>query len=335
MPGDAFNLSTLDTSYAGESDNGMYVIKHTGELDTVKKGCIMVKDDIKKKYTIPFLDITNIIQDRQAAPTSQGSIAITGKVIEPRDYMIFLKFNPRDLEANWQAVNLQKDLIDRGLPATTNAYVIMFTLARNIEYNERAIWRSRIEYHPQHGAVTPASKGAPATDAQYDKYDGLIYKILNDSTTVQVAGAQVLTANNIQAQFDAVYAAIPQPLLYKYGKDGIIFHVSYATQQLWEAAQQSLTFKSTDTTEKGINKYKGYDVVPLYGMSDNTIIAAISEPTPQAAFWLGLNSATDESNVKMGMVNATDETWFLKILMKADTQCGWGTEIVISTTITA
>lgn len=331
MP-DAFNI--VDTSYAGETDNGMYVIQHTGELDTVRKGCIMVKDDIKKQYTIPFLDVTNIIQDRAAMPISQGTISITGKVIAPRDYMIYLTFNPRDLEANWQAVNLQKDLIDRSLPPTTNAYVIMFTLARQIEYNERAIWRSRIQYHPQHGNVDPTTKGAPAGDAIYNKYDGLIKVILADSSTVQVAGAQVLTANNIEAQFDNVYAAIPQPLLYKYGKDGIIFHVSYATQQLWEQAQQSLTFKSTDMTEKGINKYKGYEVVPLYGMSDNTIIAAISEPTPQAPFWLGLNSATDDSNVKMGLLRPEGELWYLKVLMKAATQCGWGTEIVISTTIT-
>jgi len=332
MAAEAFVIQ--DTSYAGESDNGMYVIQHTLELDTVKKDCIMVKDDIKKQYTIPFIDVTNIIQDRYAMPQSQGAITVSGKTIVPKDYMVMMNFNPRDFEANWQAVNLQTELIDRGLPPTTNAYVIMMTLKRLIEYNEQAIWRSRISFHALHGNVNPTTKGQAATDAQFNKFDGLIYKILNDSSSIQVAGAQVLTEANIKGAFDSVKAAIPDALLYKYGKEGVRFHCNYGTQKIWEQAQQSLAFKSVDMTENGINKYSGYDVVPLAGMPPNTIIATISRPDTTGHFWLGLNSATDESNVKVGLLRPEGELWFLKILMKADTQTGWGTEIIIYTTIT-
>jgi len=332
MPAEAMNI--VDTTYAGETDLSMYLVQHTLELDTVKKDCLMVKDDIRKQFTIPFLDITNIIQDRAAQPQSQGSISITGKQLAPRDYMIYFRFNPRDLEANWQAVNLQTDLIDRGLPATTNSWIILFTLAREVEYNEQAIWRSRIEFHPAHGNVNPTSKGQAAGDSIFNKYDGLITKILNDATTIQVSGAQVLTINNMQSQMDAVYAAVPPALLYKYGIDGLRFHFSYNSQKIWEEVQQSMTFKSTDLTERGINRYRGYECVALAGMPDNTIICTVSEPGPKSHFWLGLNSATDETNVKMNLVTNDGELWFLKILMKADTQVGWGTEIVISTTLT-
>lgn len=327
-------LQVLDATYAGETDLNLYVTQRTLQMDTVKEGCLMIKDDIKKQYTIPFLDITNIIQDRAAQPISQGNWIITGKQIVPRDYMIYTEFNPRDLEVNWQAIKLNKELIDRQLPETTNSWVIMYTLQRNIEFNEQAIWRSRIAFHPLHGNVNPTTKGQLATDSIFNKFDGLIVKILNDATTIQVAGAQVLTVNNIISQLYNSYNSVPQALLHKYGIDGLRGHISYNTMKIYEEAQSELTFKSTDTTEKGIRRSKGYDLAVLAGMPDNTIIWTVSEPTPEGHFWLGLNSATDETNVKMMPVNNAGENWFLKILMKADTQIGWGTEIVISTTIT-
>lgn len=327
-------LVVTDNTYAGESDLSMYVTQQTFMLDTVKEGCLMIKDDIKKQFTIPFLDVTNIIQDRSAQPQSQGTITITGKVLQPRDYMVKVDFNPNDMTVNWQAINLNKNLIDRTLPETTNSYVLMFILKREVEYNEFAIWRSRIQFHPQHGAVDPTSKGMLATDAQYNKFDGLIYKILNDSTAVQVAGAQVLTVNNIVPQLYASYSAIPNQLINKYGKDGLRCHVSINTNKLYEEAQASLTFKSTDLTQMGIRRYKNYEVVVLAGMPDNTIIWTISAPTTESHFWLGQNSATDDTNVKMAPKTADGDLWFIKILMKADTQTGWGVQIVISTTIT-
>jgi len=328
-------LQVIDSTYAGETDLSMYVTQATLQLDTVKNGCLMVQDDIKKQFTIPFMDITNIIQDRAAQPQSQGSIIITGKQLVPRDYMIKIDFNPNDLTVNWQALNLNKDLIDRALPETTNSYVIMYTLKREVEYNEQAIWRSRIAFHPAHGNVSPASKGQAAGDSIFNKFDGLITKILSDATTIQVAGALTLTVNNIIGQFYNVLNAIPLPLLGKYGMDGVRFHISLNTQKIFEEAQSQLSFKSIDLTEKGVRRYKGYEVCVLAGMPDNTIIATVSEPSPAGHFWLGLNSATDETNVKMGLKTNDGDLWFLKILMKADTQTGWGTEIVISTTITA
>lgn len=327
-------LQVQDTTYAGESDLSYYVTQATLQMDTMKNGCLMVKDDIKKQFTIPFMDITNIIQDRSAQMQSQGNIIIAGKQVIPRDYAIKIDFNPNDLTVNWQALNLQKDLIDRALPETTNNYVIMYTLKRNVEYNEQAIWRGRIQFHPAHGAVDPTTKGQVAGDAIFNKFDGLIYKILNDNTTIQVAGAQVLTVNNVISQFYNVYNAVPIALLNKYGIDGLRFHISKNTQKIYEEAQSQLAFKSINLTDKGIKQYKGYEVVPLAGMPDNVIICTISEPSPEGHFWLGLNSSTDQTNVKVGLKTNDGDLWFIKILMKADTQTGWGTEIVYSGTIT-
>ena len=326
-------LVITDTTYAGEAA-GRFITQHTLELDTYKNNCLMIQDGIKKQFTIPRLDVSNIVQDRMATPTSQGTISVDGKQLVPKDYMVYVEFNPRDFETHWQAVDLQKDLIDRSLPPTANAFTVMMVLKRLIEFNEQAIWRSRIQFHPGPSQVTPASKGQASTDAQFCYFDGLIKKILDDSTTIKIAGS-TLTVNNIQAQMDAAYAAVPKPLLFKYGTMGLKFHVSYATFQLWESAQMSLTFKSVDTTQTGIRKYKGYDVVALAGMPDNTIIVTISAPDLDSHLWLGLNSTDDDSNMKMMQVQNNSELWFIKMLMKADTQIGWGLEIVISTTITA
>jgi len=324
--------SIQDTTYSG-THTQQFITLATLELDTVNKNCVYVEDGIKKQKTIMRLDVTGIIQRRQPTPTSQGTVTVDGKVINPQDMMVYYEFNPRDYEVHWLAEDLNALLLDRQLPPTAASYMIMQTFKRLNEQHEQMIWQGRQMYDPLGSAIDPTTKGQSAAAAAWFYFDGLIYKMLNDSSVVQVSGV-ALTVSNIKTQLDACYAAVPKQLLFKYGKNGLKFHCSYYSKQLYEEYQIEQPFKNTDTTEKGIDRYKGYDVIPLAGVPDNTIIVTISRPGMDSRLWLGLNSTEDESQLKVSPLQANSEMWFVKGLMKMDTQTGWGQEIVISTTIT-
>jgi hypothetical protein len=342
-------LVIVDTTYAGEAA-ALFITKPVIEMDTVQKGCAHVQDGIKKHYTIPRIDVSGFIQKRAPTPISQGKISVDGTVLIPLDLMLYIEFNPRDYEAHWMAYQLDPKLLDRELPATAEEFTMLQTMKRLNEFFENATWRSRLVFDPSNPAtVTPASKGQASTDNAYFYFDGLITKLLNAAAnssngkvTVQVGSPLVLVSGtasggqeNVTAAFSRTYALVPQALLFKYGSKGLKFHVSYLTQQVYEKDLQLSTFKNQDTTEKGINRYNGYDIVPLAGMPDNTIVACISAPGIESNLWIGCNSDQDETGLMLSRLQANSELYFIKGLFKMDTQIGFPDFCVLYTNITA
>lgn len=330
-----------DTTYAGEAA-AYFMTRPVIGMDTVQKGCAHVQDGIKKKYTIPRIEVANIIQKRQATPTSSGSITVDGKVLEPQDLMLYMEFNPRDYEQHWFAVQLEPKLLDRDLPPTAEEFTLLQTMKRLNEFFEKATWRSRKAFDPEGDALDPTSVGQPAGDAIYFYFDGLITKLLSDSETVDVPNAKTLVAGtagvgeeNILDAMNRAYKLVPEAILYKYGAMGMKFHMNYKSQQVYEEALTTSTFKNNDTTEKGINRYKGYDVVPLAGMPDNTIVIAVSRPDVDSNLWVGVNSTSDENSLQLARLQANSELFFIKGLFKIDTQIGFPDFVVLYTTLTA
>lgn len=334
MPGEALVIN--DTTYAGEVASYM-ITRAVVEADTINKGCIMVEDGIKKTKTIPRLEVTNIFQKRAATPISQGAVTVDAAVLAPADLMLYFEFNPRDFEAHWYAAQMNTKLLDAQLPPTIENFMMMQTMKRVGEFFENAIWRSRTQYDPEGSNVDPTTKGALATDASYIYFDGLIKKALANASTIQVGSPVALTggaAGNITAKFQAAYALVPPALLFKYGTGGLKYLVSYADQQKYEnTLQLNTTFKNQDTTEKGINKYNGYEVVPLAGIPENTFFVAIAKPDQDSNLWLGLNSVQD-NDLQMQKLQPNSELYFLKGLFKADTQIGFADQLVMYSTIT-
>lgn len=335
-------LIIQDQTYAGEAAS-YFITRPVIEMDTTKKGCIHVEDGIKKQKTIPRIEVANFIQRRAATPTNQGTVTVDGRVLVPQDLMLYLEFNPRDYEAHWFAVQLEPKLLDRQLPPTAEEFTMLQTMKRLNEFFEKATWRSRLIFDPlSANYATPASKGQPASDASYFYFDGLMAKLLGSNETIQISSPATLVSGtagageeNIGLAFGRVYAKVPQAILFKYGSKGLKFHVSYATQQIFEEFLTTQLYKNNDTTEKGINRYKGYDVVPLAGMPDNTIVACVTSPDLESNLWLGVNSTSDENGLQLARLQNNSELYFIKGLFKMDTQVGFPDFVVLYTTITA
>lgn len=327
-------LSILDTSWSGPAASYMYTRAVVG-ADTIDKGAIYVIDGIRKSKTIPRIEVSNFIQKRAATPITQGTVTVDGAVLTPRDMMLYYEFNPRDYEQHFYAEMLSDKLIDRPLPLTAENFMVMQTMKRLNEFFENAIWRSRIVFDPTGTATTPASKGQAAGDSAYYYFDGLLTKALNTAGTISVGSPVALTQANVRTQFQAALNLVPNALLFRYGAGGLKFLVGYKTQKLYEQALREDSFKNQDTTQKGINMYSGYDVVPCAGIPDDTFFLCIAKPDTDSNLWLGMNSQADDDSLKLQQLQANSELWFVKGLFKMDTQIGFTDQLVIYTTITA
>lgn len=304
------SLVINDVSHSGTVASQFIVPAITG-ADTVQGGHVYVKDNIKKKFTIPRYELGNIIQDRVPTPTSSvGTQTVDGKVLDPQDYMIYFEFNPRDFEDHWYSEQLRQELIDRRLPVTVENVVLQETLKTHIAYFDRAIWQGSIS-----GGTAP-----------YNKFDGIITKAIADATVLDVGTPTTLTNSNINTEFQKGHALIPNSLKF----DPMLkYFVSYKTADLWREFQQNQANKGVDVTSAGIMQINGKRIVPIAGFPDDKYIIAKGSADMSSNLWVGINSNSDETNIRMDFVAKNSELMFVKVLMKADTQIGFGKELVL------
>ena len=325
------SLVINDTTYAGNVAP-YFVLPAIFGLDSVNKKVLFLKDGIKKQHTIPVLNFSNPWQPRVASPTiGGGDIVITGNVIVPNDQLCFLPFNPRDLEVHWEAVNLSDTLLARQLPQTVESYITQLVVGRAFEQVENQIWMGSKQY-----ANNP---NVPSTDPRYQIQftDGFMKKFLNDSSIYQAASPVTLTSSNIISAMQGLYAAAAtnnKALIANVNRlKRMKYLVSINTAVMFEEAQATQPFKNIDFTNEGKNTYKGYEVVGLAGMPDNTIVFTEAVSGVDGNLWLGVNSFSDENILLQRIANA-DERFFVKLLWKNDVNYGFSNKIFLYTTLT-
>ena len=330
------SLIINDTTYSGTFASYFWLPATFG-MDTVRKGGVYVKDGIKKKHTIGRIDFSNPLQSRQATPTSSGSFTIDGRVLEPQDLMLYTEFNPRDFETHWLAEQLSPTLLARELPVTAENYMIQIGLNRMFEQIETGIWMGSTTY-----TATPGSSG----NGQICFFDGFLKKMVSDVAVQKVASPLPLSAaassGSVYNIVDALNALLnltainKKALLARPNRyERLKFFVSINTEQIYQTfITTSLVYKGVNTTDRGINTFKGYEIVPLAGFPDDTILFAEGLPDTDSNLYVGMNS-TEDNQLQLMRLQNNSELFFLKGLMKYDVQYGFSQELFLFTTLVA
>lgn len=330
------SLVINDTQYAGTFASYFW-LPATFDMDTIQKGIVYVQDGIKKQHTIGRVDFANPLQPRQATPTTSGTFTVDGRSLIPNDLMVYTEFNPRDYEAHWLAEQLSPTLLARELPVTAENYMMQIGLARAFEQIEGGLWM---------GSTTYTAQAGTAGNGQWKFFDGFLKKMVNDSAVQKVSSPLPLTSAasdgstvyNIADAFNALLtlvATTKKALLSRAKRyERMKFLVSINTEQIWQTFITTVqTFKGVNTTDRGINKFKGYDIVPIAGMPDNTIVFTESLADTSSNLYVGMNSAED-NNLQLMRLQNNSELFFLKGLMKFDVQYGFSEQVFLFTTLT-
>lgn len=326
-------LVISDTSYAGTFASYFWIPATYG-MDSIRKGAVYVQDGIKKQTTIGRVDFTNPLQPRKATPVQGASqFNVDARVLAPKDMMCYAEFNPRDYEAHWLSEQLSPTLLARELPVTAENYMMQIALNRAFEQIELGIWQGYSGYQ----AVTDPTD--PRYQIQY--FDGFIWKFLNDPQVVLAASPGVLISGptaggnvNIgDAFFNALKgtkkALLSNPARYNRLK----YLVSIEDEQIYQDYLTIQAFKNNNTTDRGLNLYKGYEVVPIAGLPKNTFVFCEVTGGPDSNLHVGMNSMEDNALELMRLQN-NSELFFLKGLMKYDVQYAFSPQTYVYTTLT-
>lgn len=328
------SLIINDTQYAGTFASYFWLPATFG-MDTIQKGALYVKDGIKKKHTIGRVDFSKPLQPRKATPTSSGEFTIDGRSLEPQDHMLYTEFNPRDFEEHWLAEQLSPTLLARELPVTAENYMMQMALNRTFEVIETETWMGSTTYN-----ATPGDDG----NGQLMFMDGFFKKFVNDSGVRFAASPATLVAGTAGGGQENIADALNKLItLATTEKKALMtrasryqrmkFFVSVNTEQIYHTfLTTSLTFKGVNTTDRGINTFKGFEIVPLAGFPDNSILFCEGLPDTSSNLYLGMNS-TEDNALQMMRLQNNSELFFLKGLMKFDVQYGFSDQIFLYTTL--
>lgn len=300
------------------------------EMDSFNKGILFFKDGIKKQHTIDNLNFNFPLQTRVANPVDNGGdITIDGRVLIPLDEMVYQRFNPRSLEGNFSVEEMTETLLARQLTPNLENYIGTLITGRTMEQNENGIWMGSLAY---------AALEAPDPRSQIKYFDGFIKLFLGDPGVYQVPSPVTLTAGNIQSVLYSLYTAVAQnnkALVAgadRYKKMKYI--VSINTRLLYEENQVAQTFKNIDMTRILESTYKGYEVVSVAGMPDNTVVFTNASASTDGNLWLGMNSILDEAFL-LARYRPDSEEFFFKMNMKVAVQYAFSNKVFLYTTLTS
>ena len=289
---------------------------------TVDGGHVHIENNIFKQRSIPRATSDNLIQDRAATPTSQGSIVYDERVLAPEDIMVYVEFNPNDFRDVWEPFQPQGDFVFSRLSPEVQRAVVELALegVGGVDpYMGSAIWQGDI------------AGGAPP----FDKFDGFLKKAADDADVIDEVLAGPVDDGNIVANIELVYNAAPVAVRTR--ESFKIFLSEGNKEHYWNALMSKASSDANpfhDVAQSGPLTYKGKRVVSLVGLTDDNIVATHSSPGRDSNLYLGLAGpgANNEEVVKIERLQANSELWFIKVLWGADTQIKWGQELVLGST---
>lgn len=332
------SVTFAQNSYAGEVLEDLLTYTAQGN-DTYKEGLIHIKPGIQHKYTLPSISLGDIIQDNKPTPVSpsdsKGEYTFRERYLEPRDFMIYLEFNPRDFEKYWRFAQPDGNLVFRELDPKVQATMLRLLMEKKNEYIGDSIWQSvKGGTAGITGTLTKPTGGVDLGTASYKYFDGAIYRILSNLKE-NIAGETAVLAGNTELttgeQVESAMYTMWQKTPYQIRKSNLVYIMSW---ELWDMYDQYVTskqYKYTDNTQ--VNKYmfKGKRIVPIVGVPECTIVLGNFTTGMDSNLWMGVDYANDTEVLKIDRLQANSELYFFQMRMKMDVNIVRPAEIVVWT----
>lgn len=339
--------------YTGEVLEDLLTYTAQGN-DTYKEGLIHIKSGIQYRYTIPSIKLGSIIQDNVPTPTSThgagagtadglNQYTFTERYLEPKDFMVYLEFNPRDYEKYYKFAQPEGNLVFRELDPKVQSKMLRLLMDRKNEWIGESIWASVDTTGGKTNAtVAPsgcAALGAnnPAGPMKY--FDGAIKRMLDKTAAdykaalkdeaVILAGETVMTTGEqVEKALDTMWKACPAHIR---KSNGLAFVMGWELWDLYDTYLTSKTFKYKDNTEVNQYRFKGKRIIPIVGIPDQTIVLGHFTTDESSNLWMGVDYANDTEVLKVDRLQANSELYFFQMRMKMDVNIVRPAEIVLYT----
>ena len=298
-----------NTNYNGEVLERILTVATTGN-ELVDKGLIMVIPGVEKKISVPRLKAGKMLQKRKEDPQksdAQGDFSYSEKTLEPHDFMAFTVFNPRAFEQIWRKWQPKGNLVFAELPPEAQNE-LLDALSKQVQFELGNLYVN--------GEYVDGG-----TDEQL--MNGVLTQAAKDKDVI------VVNPEGPTTMIDRLYAvrnAIPKALR---NNPNLRFLMSVDDFDQYDKELTEREHKNSNESEVNSKRFKGITIETVAAWPDSLIMATLCSPDADGNFFAAVNLQDDESVIQIDKVSAMSELYFFKLLMKADTNVGFGEEIVV------
>ncbi len=309
-----FALPTITTTYAGEAASG-YIAAALLSARTLDNKLVTIMPNVKFKSVIQKLDVAGIVQDASCDFVTSGSVAISERILEPKELQVNLQLCKQEFVDSWEALQLGFSAFDE-IPKNFNDFLVSYVGGKVAEATEQSIWQGT----NVNGQFTGFQSALSASIAA-----GGAGAVIAAGGATPISGS--VTAANVLNKLDSVVNSIPNTV---YGKEDLLF---YVPTNVAKAYQQALAGgaigangwnNSMNVGEKPFN-FNGVEIVLCPGMSDSKIVAA-----QKSNLFFGTGLLSDYNEVRVLDMANIDGSQNYRVIMRytAGTQFGIGSDIV-------
>ena len=307
-----FTQPSITTTYAGEFA-GKYIAAALLSAKTLDNGYITIMPNVKFKSVIQRLAVDSIVNDASCDFVTSGTVALTERILEPKELQVNLELCKQEFVDSWQALQLGFSAFDT-IPATFTDFLVSYVGGKVAEATEVSIWQ-----------------GNSATNGQFQGiYNELSSSVVaggvNAPVTSSVSGS--ITSANVLTALNAIVDAIPATV---YGKEDIYI---YLPTNVAKAYQQALAGGSAGANgwnnqmnvgEKPMN-FNGVELAFCPGLPASAMVAA-----QKSNLFFGTGLMSDYNQVKVLDMDDLDGSQNFRVIMRytADTVFGIGNDIAI------
>ena len=304
----------ITTTYAGESA-GQFIAAALLSAKTLDNKYVSIMPNVKYKEVIQKLAVANIVNDASCDFTTSGSVALTERVITPKELQVNLQLCKQNFVASWEALSLGFSAFDE-IPKSFTDYLISYVGGTVAQATEISIWTGVNATNGQFGGFqTTLSASVAAADGVISAKSG---------STV-ISGS--IDASNVISVLNNVVATIPNTV---YGKEDLLL---YVPTNVGKAYQQALAGGAVGANgwnnqmnvgDKPFN-FNGIEIVMCPGMSDSKVVAA-----QKSNLFFGTGLLSDYNEVKVLDMSDIDGSQNFRVIMRytAGTQVGILSDVV-------
>ena len=307
-----FTQPSVTTTYAGEFA-GKYIASALLSAQTLDNKYITIMPNVKFKSVIQKIAVDSIVNDASCDFTTSGTVALTERILEPKELQVNLQLCKQEFVDSWEALQLGYSAFD-SIPANFTDFLVSYVGGKVAEATEESIWR-----------------GVAATNGQF----GGIYNALSSSVVAGGTNAPVtssasgsITSANVLASLNSLVDAIPQTV---YGKEDLLIYVptnvAKAYQQALAGGAQGANGYNNQMNvgEKPMN-FNGVELAWCPGLASSAMVVA-----QKSNLFFGTGLMSDYNQVKVLDMEDLDGSQNFRIIMRytAGTQYGIGSDIAI------
>ena len=312
-----FALPTITSTYSGEAASG-FIAAALLSANTLDKKLVSIMPNVKYKSVIQKLDVSGIVQDASCDFTTSGSVAISERILEPKELQVNLQLCKQEFVDSWEALQLGFSAFDE-IPKNFNDFLISYVGGKVAEATETAIWQGTNINGSFLGFESALSASVAAGGA------GAVLAAKDNGTGAIISGS--ITSANVIAVLEDVVATIPATV---YGKTDLVLYVGTGVAKAYQQSQAGGASGANgwnnqfNVGEKPYN-FNGIEIVLCPGMSASKIVAA-----QKSNLFFGTGLMSDFNEVRVLDMANIDGSQNYRVVMRytAGTQFGIGSDIV-------